>query len=599
MTKLDDRLRGLDKVAVPDVWRLAHNRVPQYPVESARHLGRAVAVVAAFAIALGSFAILQRTFRQGSEPRRPTPAATGIIAFVTQGPMQQEIEIVRTDGSGLRLLGVGQNPAWSPDGSEIAFDRYTAQGTGIYVMAADGSNVRRLTHNADGTDEEPDWSPDGTQIAFTRGSSVGPRDVFVMSVDGGDARRLTAAVSDDFAPSWSPDGSRIAFIRVPDGTIEAAKGPATHRNQVWTMASDGRDEQRITEISSGAFRPAWSPAGDVIAFDAGQRLWLVHPDGSGLVQVAGTTALGGYAAAWSPDGASLLFGGHEPGKVEGQVVFETSPPDGSPRSVVKLPTGASLPAWRPSPPSLSPAPVPQGFVAFVPPTRTVDGKVLLPATFPDGSTAELSYPPSLDLAGLGVRPYVAGCGGDFGFFHYDPYGSVYEGDPIQTWTGSDGQSVGLWAGVQGTGPLNHLIWHFGEWTVEKYEYRDAGSTPEQLATCAEGLRATVTDDGWIVLDGPSDIRLTRGFGPNGGAELEFGGLQPRRFVLMWPGPCHDIGGTTVINGVAVDLSKDFASWCDPGGQMRIHVYFEPGSSFFRDVFDGLTVQEVRLASRNG
>jgi dipeptidyl aminopeptidase/acylaminoacyl peptidase len=168
-----------------------------------------------------------------------------------------------------------------------------------------------------------------------------------MSVDGSDAHRLTAAVSDDFAPSWSPDGSRIAFIRVPDGTLEAATGPATHRNQVWTMASDGRDEQRITEISSGAFRPAWSPAGDVIAFDAGQRLWLVHPDGSGLVQVAGTTALGGYAAAWSPDGASLLFGGHEPGKVEGQVVFETSPPDGSPRRVVKQPTGASLPAWRP------------------------------------------------------------------------------------------------------------------------------------------------------------------------------------------------------------------------------------------------------------
>jgi hypothetical protein len=242
------------------------------------------------------------------------------------------------------------------------------------------------------------------------------------------------------------------------------------------------------------------------------------------------------------------------------------------------------------------ASVRQTFEAFVPPTRSTDGSVVLPVTFPDGSTAELAYPPSLDLAGLGVRPYWAGCGGDFGFFHYDPYGSLYEGPPMQTWTGADGQAVGLWPGVQGTGPLNHLIWHFGDWTVEKYEYRDHGSSPEELAACAEGLQATVTPDGWIVLDGPAAIGLPRGAGPPGGAELEFGGLQPRRFVLMWPGPCQDVGGSTVIGGVSVDLSKDFASWCDPGGNMLIHVYFEPGSTFFRDVFDGLTVQRVTLAT---
>lgn len=245
----------------------------------------------------------------------------------------------------------------------------------------------------------------------------------------------------------------------------------------------------------------------------------------------------------------------------------------------------------------TPLPSPQPFSAFVPPTRQTGNRVILPVTFPDGSTAKLLYPADLGLADMGVRPYWVGCGGDFGFFHYDPYGTLYEGEPLRTWIGTNGQKVGLWRGVKGTGPFDHLIFHFDRWTVEKSEYRGDAASPERaLSGCAEGLAGRVTRDGWIVLDGPRIVGLPRDrWGPPEGAELQFG---TRQFLEMWVGPCRDdkYEGVTQMDGMSVDLQRDFASWCNEDAMVKIHVYFRPGSTFFQDVFHKLEVRNVRLAS---
>jgi len=238
---------------------------------------------------------------------------------------------------------------------------------------------------------------------------------------------------------------------------------------------------------------------------------------------------------------------------------------------------------------------------FVPPTRQEGDRVVLPVVFPDGSRAELAYPPELDLAGLGVRPYWAGCGRDFWFHYYDPYGSLYEGEPLAQWTGSDAQTVALWRsadkepGTDGE-PIVYLVFHFGSWTVLVYDYGGAAAmTDADRAACAMGLAGSVTPEGWIVMSGPPGVHL-------GGdePELEFGGLGANEpFVLFFPGSCDpEAYGSqvTVIDGVPVDLSEGFASWCHPGEMMTIHVYFTGEPVFVERLVKELEVRDVQLSS---
>ena len=152
--------------------------------------------------------------------------------------------LVSADGSGARRLPyIPFTAVWSPDGRRIAFARTRARtGSGpccdatpkdIYVMNADGSGTRKLTHNA-GYNAEPAWSPDGRKIAF-RSTRDGNREIYVMNADGSNQRNLTRNPAKDVRPSWSPDGRRIAFVSDRHGRLEAH-----------VMNADGSGQRSLT-----------------------------------------------------------------------------------------------------------------------------------------------------------------------------------------------------------------------------------------------------------------------------------------------------------------------------------------------------------------
>jgi TolB protein len=158
--------------------------------------------------------------------------------------------LVSADGSGSRRLPyIPLTSVWSPDGRQIAFVRGlpvrskfggpVGRNHEIYVMNADGSGSRRLTHNR-AYDGEPAWSPDGRKIAFQSTKTIGGnREVYVMNADGSGKRNLTRNPAQDGSPSWSPDGRRIAFVSNRDGRLEAH-----------VMNADGSGQRSLTRRDS-------------------------------------------------------------------------------------------------------------------------------------------------------------------------------------------------------------------------------------------------------------------------------------------------------------------------------------------------------------
>jgi TolB protein len=168
----------------------------------------------------------------------------------------------------------------------IAFDNFDD----VWTIDADGTDLTRLTHSP-WPEFDPSWSPDGTQIAF-RSERSGEPEIWLMNGDGTGQRRLTAGLS----PAWSPDGSLIAFSGTEGLSV---------------IRPDGKGRRVLPHTEGGEY-PSWSPDGSRIAFNSNvtsqHTMYIARADGSKVVDL---TSVGeGWQVDWSPNGRSILFTSH-------------------------------------------------------------------------------------------------------------------------------------------------------------------------------------------------------------------------------------------------------------------------------------------------
>lgn len=247
-------------------------------------------------------------------PGAPVGVANGRVAFTRKVGGTPQIFTVDAGGGDLRQLtslGANQHPAWSKDGSTLAFSTDRDGAWKLWLMDADGSHTRPLTAGLPGQDFVPDFSHDGTLIAYASlRDEVGHPEIWLIGADGGGGRLTElppGGVGGSVHPSWAP-GDRALYYG----------SGASGSTQVWGVLPDGRGaEQKTAGLGPGypeANVPDLARQGERLVFWAGiegnyGEVWTLDlADPSGPRQLTETPdPRNSDNPSWSPDGARILF----------------------------------------------------------------------------------------------------------------------------------------------------------------------------------------------------------------------------------------------------------------------------------------------------
>ena len=231
------------------------------------------------------------------------------LYFVSARTGSKEIWVMDYDGQNQHIVtklgSISLSPRVSPDNSRIAFSTIGKEGWTIRMFSLDlGRAVNYSAGIAGGSNLSPAWSGDGTKLAFSSSRSGDP-EIWVADSGGGNLRKLTSFHGPDVSPTWNPrTNAQIAWVSGRTGLP-----------QIYTMDADGANIQRMTD-GGYAISPSWSPNGQFLAFSwnrkygpgapGGQDIYVMDIASKRWIQLTHDAGTNDFPS-WSPDGRHLVF----------------------------------------------------------------------------------------------------------------------------------------------------------------------------------------------------------------------------------------------------------------------------------------------------
>jgi TolB protein len=239
------------------------------------------------------------------------------IYFVSSRSGTKEIWTMDYDGQNqhqvTRLGAISLSPRISPDNTRLAFASLGGDGWAIRMYSLELNRMVSFpAGTAGGSNQSPAWSGDGTKIAFSSSRSGDP-EIWVADVNGGNPRRLTNYPGPDVSPTWNPrTNAQLAWV----------SAHSTGEPQIYTMDQDGASVQRLTDMGY-AISPSWSPSGQFLTFSwnrkygpgapGGQDIYVMDIVSKQWLQLTHDAGSNDYPC-WAPDGRHIVFersmGGH-------------------------------------------------------------------------------------------------------------------------------------------------------------------------------------------------------------------------------------------------------------------------------------------------
>jgi TolB protein len=261
---------------------------------------------------------------------------SGRIAYVLKQDGWYELQVADADSQNAFTVARSPepiiSPAWSPDGTRIAYVSFEQKKPIVYVQRlADGS--RRVLANFRGSNSAPAWSPDGRQLAVTL-SRDAVSQIYLIDAAGGEPRRIASSPGLDTEPVFSPDGQWLYF------TSDRGGSP-----QIYRIPVAGGQAQRITFEGGYNVSPAISPDGRMMAFvhrRDGRFHIAVMDLATRQMQVLTDTSLD-ESPSFAPNGKSILYAT----LVNGRGVLATVSVDGRVRQRLSQSGDLREPAWAP------------------------------------------------------------------------------------------------------------------------------------------------------------------------------------------------------------------------------------------------------------